>query len=148
MTSVRKRRQFWITLVLGVSIGLLIMVGRGPGPLSLPCPRNGMVVDRRTGLPVAGATLTVTWQVYDYPMLDGDGSRTVEASATTDSGGVFTIPEPTQRRGFWNTETYPPIVRAPGYRTFTLADWPKHVRYEAGQVIISMDPDDRGSGGP
>jgi hypothetical protein len=110
--------------------------------LPLPCPSNGMVIEKLTGKPIARAEVTFRWQIYDYPMLDGGGSFPHEVTLKSDEQGRFALPLPTsQRPGFWKTESYPPTIRAEGFQPVTYTDWPSCSREEAGIVIIEMISD-------
>jgi hypothetical protein len=108
-------------------------------PLPLPCPEHGKVIDALSGAPIPGAVLTYSWTVYDYPMMDGAGSRSIEASVTTNANGEFELTVPPDRPGFFNTETYPPMVRADDYLPF--ADWINSVEYRDDCVVIKMTPE-------
>jgi hypothetical protein len=108
------------------------------GALELPCPRKGRVVDADTGRPIAGAVVQVEWQIYDYPMLDGGGSYTVSVEATSDANGVFVLPLPSHRRGFYNTERRPPYIKATGCRDFTYSDWSEINRREGDMMVYPL----------
>jgi hypothetical protein len=56
----------------------------------------------------------------------------------SDATGNFELPRPKQRAGLWNTEVYPPTVKADGYVLFPISGWPGNVRYERGKVIIPL----------
>ncbi len=134
------RRSFIIRVA--VFLGLVILVTNlWPeyiAPLPFPCPQHGRVVDAETGEPVAGATLSYYWQVWDYPMLDGAGDRTVMAEVTTGSRGEFTLVRPSARRGLLETKAHPPVVYAVGYCEFAASDWGHSERYDAGEVVIPL----------
>lgn len=138
----RRRTAAWITAGATCAVIALLWIARARVlDLPLPCPQQGCVVDAETGKPIPGARLEYHWQVYDYPMLDGAGSRTVTGSTATDASGRFTLSIPNVRRGLFKTEAYPPIVRANGYLAFTLSDWGRRERYGKDGVTIPMEPD-------
>jgi hypothetical protein len=142
MTDKQSRlRWLWLAVPVIVLGGVTWMFLR---PLPLPCPKRGQVVDTFSGAPIPGAVLTYWWRVYDYPMLDGDGSREIKASVTTDANGEFELAVPSDRPGFFNTDTCPPMVRADGYLPFTLSDWLDFVEYREGRVFIKMTPESHG----
>lgn len=126
-------------LLLPILFVLLHVWACFAGSLPLPCPPNGLVVEKLTGKPIANAEVTFRWQIYDYPMLDGGGSFPYEVTLKSDEHGRFTLPLPTsQRPGFWKTDKYPPTVRAVGFQPVTYSSWPECCREEAGIVTIEM----------
>lgn len=140
----RTRRRVWVVLsIVALLVLCLIFLAPRVLPLPFPCGPNGRVVDALSGAPIAGASLEYSWQVYDYPMIDGAGSRTVNATVTTDASGLFRLTRPAVRRGLFKTEASPPIVRASGYVPFTLSDWyNSSIRVENGLLIVPMKPVD------
>ena len=136
----RKGRNWIIVAGLVVGLPLLFIASHYPplGGLTLPCPPKGRVVDSDTGEPIMGAVVSVKWQVYDYPMLDGAGSYTVSVQATTDRNGMVVLPRPNHRNGFFNTEGLPPYIRAKGYGNFT--EWPELVRWEGDMFVCPLQP--------
>ena len=140
--TIRLRWVWGLATILALVLVVAYLLVR---PLPLPCPKTGQVVDAETGAPVADAVLEYKWTLYDYPMLGGAGSYQIRGTTTSDGNGRFTLSVPSHRRGVWDTEMYPPMVRAKGYHPFTLSDWPASVRYQQGEVIILMKPLKAGS---
>ena len=136
--ALRIRRLVWVAIAV-VLLGLLLcfIVSHYPpfGRLDLPCPRQGKVVDAETGAPVAGAFVSVEWQIYDYPMIDGGGSYPVSIWAKTLSDGMFLLPVSTHRRGFFHSDGCPPYITAEGYRSFTYSDT---ANFEGGLLVYRI----------
>ena len=110
-------------------------------PLPSPIPPTGQVLDATTGKGVAGAEVIVRWWIYDYPMLDGEGSYELATSTRTDADGRFTLVIPQHRRGIWNTESFPPTVSASGYKTFTREDVGSIVYLSEDFVVFRLVPE-------
>ena len=132
------RVRLGLLLLVGILVVTAALMHIFLRPLPLPCRKSGRVVNAETGEPVVNATLEIQWTLYDYPMMDGAGAYHISTSTTTDANGKFVLTVPRHRRGLWNTESYPPIVRADGYHTF--ADWPDSVRYNGNSVTIPLKP--------
>jgi hypothetical protein len=114
-----------VLAILVVPIGYVVSCYPPFGHLQFECPRAGRVIDVDTGESIAGALVSVSWRVYDYPMLDGAGSYEISVEATTDSNGRFVLPEPKHRKGFFKNDAFPPYIKAPGYVNFTYSDRPR-----------------------
>ena len=127
-----KTKLIWIVLI-GVFAGIPLsyIVSRYPpiGGLQLPYSQNGRVVDFDTGKPITNATIIAKWRIYDYPMIDGAGSYTFSIQTNTDSNGMYILPHPNHRSGFFNTENFPLTIKAYGYNNFRYSDCPlKHMK--------------------
>lgn len=116
-------------IVLGCGIPAVIILAlvaaiayRALAPLRSSIPPHGQIVDATTGTPVAGAQIETSWQIYDYPMMDGHGSYEVSSTTVTDEKGHFSLVIPNHRQGIWKTATNPTIIRADGYKPFTFDD--------------------------
>jgi hypothetical protein len=125
-----------------IMVLVAVIAYRVLAPLPSPIPPHGQVIDATRGKPVSGAQLRTRWRLYDYPMLDGAGSYEVSSVTITDAKGQFSLVIPRHRRGLWNTETYPPSIKAAGYRPFTFDD-AEAVQYanNGESVVIKLTPE-------
>lgn len=118
------------------------MVFKVLAPLPAPIPPHGQIVNTVTGKAIEGAQLKTRWRLYDYPMLDGAGSYELSSVTVTNAKGQFSLVIPNHRRGFWNTEAYPPTITSTGYKPFAFDD-DNAVKYvnNGESVIIKLTPE-------
>ena len=126
-------------LVLILVLAALIAY-KALAPLPPPIPHQGQVLNAKTGKGIPGAQLETSWQIYDYPMLDGAGSYEISSITVTDNNGNFSLVIPRQRRGIWKTDIEPLIIRANGYKPFTETD-KSAVTYVNDFMVIKLTPE-------
>ncbi len=136
-----RRIRLWVIIPI-VAVALIVTVTyRVLAPLPAPIPPSGQILDAATGQGIPGAELETRWRLYDYPMIDGAGSYEVSTVTVADGKGRFSLVIPNRRRGFWKTDTFPPIITAVGYRPFTFDDI-SAVKYVDGEsTIIELTPE-------
>jgi hypothetical protein len=126
-------------LVLILVLAALIAY-KALAPLPPPIPHQGQVLNAKTGKGIPGAQLETSWQIYDYPMLDGAGSYEISSITVTDNNGHFSLVIPRQRRGIWKTESNGYFIRANGYNQFTCGD-NFAITYVNDFIIFKLTPE-------
>ena len=132
-----RRIIMWVAIPTIIMVLVAAMAYKILAPLPAPILPQGYILDSKTGQAIAGAQLKTSWVLYDYPMLDGAGSYELSSVTVTDDKGLFSLAIPRHRRGIWNTEVFPPIITATGYKPFMYDDQTK-ITYANGQLVIKL----------